>query len=407
VFDDALRAAARAPTPHFEPHLRVVYVGHTAQLSGGELALARLLPALARLGVDAHVVLGEDGPLVDELRTRDITVEVLPLAADARDLRKDRVTPTRLPLRSVAETASYVWQLRRRLRQLDPEIVHTNTLKAAIYGGAAARLARVPVVWHIRDRLAADYLPRSSVFALRILARTLPNIVITNSRATRATLGALESRAAAVPSPVTHDAVERPTRSTNTPRAAFTVGIVGRLSEWKGQHVFLEAFARAFPDGDARAVVIGAALFGEDAYATSLHVLAENLSIADRVQFTGFQIDVFSALADLDVLVHASTLPEPFGQVVVEGMAAGLPVIAAAAGGPLEIITDEVDGLLVPPNDPDALAQALVRLAGDASLRARLAENGRVRARDFLPERVAAEIANVYRRMLPIRTAAP
>ncbi len=407
VFDEALRAAARAPVLRFEPHLRVVYVGHSAQLSGGELALARLLPALALLGIDAHVLLGEGGPLVDELRARDLRVEVLPLGRDARDLRRNRVTPTRLPLRSAAQTARYVWQLRRRLKELNPDIVHTNTLKAAVYGGAAARLAGVPVVWHIRDRIAPDYLPRSSVLALRLLARVLPRIVITNSRATRATLGALESRAAAVPSPVLHDAVEHPLGLPDSPRAAFTVGMVGRLSQWKGQHIFLDGFARAFPDGTERAVVIGAALFGEDEYAASLPNLAERLSIADRVDFVGFQNDVFGVLAELDVLVHASTLPEPFGQVVIEGMAAGLPVIAAAAGGPTEIITDDVDGILVPPNDPDALARALVRLAGDPQLRSRLGERARRRARDFRPERVAAEMANVYRRVLPIRTAAP
>ncbi len=405
-FDEALRAAVHAPILEFEPHLRVVYVGHSAQMSGGELALARLLPALALLGVDAHIVLGEDGPLVDELQARNLKVEVLPLAREARELRRDRVTPTRLPLESATQTARYVEQLRRRLKELNPDIVHTNTLKAAVYGGAAARLTGVPVVWHIRDRIAPDYLPRSSVLALRLLARVLPRIVITNSRTTRATLGALESRAAAVPSPVVHDSVEHPLEPANAPRSAFTVGMVGRLSQWKGQHVFLEGFARAFPDGTERAVVVGAALFGEDEYAASLPELAERLSIADRVDFVGFQNDVFGVLADLDVLVHASTLPEPFGQVVIEGMAAGLPVVAAAAGGPLEIITDDVDGILVPPDDPDALARALVRLAEDPQLRSRLGDRARRRAVDFRPERVAAEMANLYRRILPIRTVA-
>ena len=122
--------------------------------------------------------------------------------------------------------------------------------------------------------------------------------------------------------------------------------------------------------------------------------------------FAGFRDDVFAALAELDVLVHASTLPEPFGQVVIEGMAAGLPVVAAAAGGPLEIVTDDVDGILVPPADPDALATALLRLADNPALRAELGLQARRRALEFRPERVAEEVANLYRRMLPIRAAA-
>ncbi|MCU1458132.1 MAG: glycosyltransferase family 1 protein, partial [Actinomycetia bacterium] len=405
-FDAALRDAPRSPSLAFDPPLRVVYVGHTARLSGGELALARLLPALQDLGVETHVILGEDGPLVAELRSVGVAVEVLPLGAAARDLRKDRVTPTGVPLGSALQTLRYVRRLARRLEELDPAIVHTNTLKAAVYGGAAARLARIPVVWHIRDRIASDYLPAASVFALRLLAKTLPNAVITNSRATRATLGTLENRAAAVPSPVTYDSVRQPLEAEDRPARPFTVGILGRLSPWKGQHVFLEAFARAFPRGPERAVVVGGALFGEDGYAASLPVLAEQLGIGDRVHFAGFQNDIFAALAEIDVLVHASTLPEPFGQVIIEGMAAGLPVIATAAGGPLEIITDEVDGLFVPPDDPAAMARALVRLARSPELRARLGARASLRAERFRPERIAADVANLYRRMLPIGTTA-
>ena len=99
----------------------------------------------------------------------------------------------------------------------------------------------------------------------------------------------------------------------------FTVGMVGRIARWKGQHVFIEAFARAFPDGPERALIVGAPLFGDDdrAYAEDLHTLASELGLDGRVTFTGFVDDVERRLAELDVLVHASVVPEPFGQVVV------------------------------------------------------------------------------------------
>ena len=117
------------------------------------------------------------------------------------------------------------------------------------------------------------------------------------------------------------------------PDRPFTVGMVGWLSPWKGQDVFLRAFALAFPNGAARARAIGSAMFGEDAYATSLTELCDELGLTGRVDFRGFQADIPAELAELDVLVHATVIPEPFGQVVVEGMAAGLPVIASHAGG--------------------------------------------------------------------------
>ncbi len=149
---------ADAVNPSGERRLRVVFLGHVAQLSGGEIALVRLIGALH--DVDAHVILAEDGPLVGRLLEAGASVEVLALRERTRDLRKDRVGPGTLPFSAVADVAAYVPRLARRLRAIRPDIVHANTLKAGIYGSLAARIARVPSVWHVRDRVASDYLRR-------------------------------------------------------------------------------------------------------------------------------------------------------------------------------------------------------------------------------------------------------
>jgi glycosyltransferase involved in cell wall biosynthesis len=324
-------------------------------------------------------------------------VEVLPFAPAARELRRDRVRPTRLPLRAVALSLRYSWLISRRLRALKPTLVHTNSLKAALYGGVGGRAAGVPVLWHVRDRIADDYLPKPAVRAVRVLARWLPSTVVANSQATLDTLGPGLGSVSVTPSPVVMDAVAA-NESLRRIGGPFTVAIVGRLSPWKGQHIFLDAFADALP-GEQHAVIVGSAMFGEDDYEHELRAQCTRLGLDDRVTFLGFQRDVFAVLAGVDAIVHASTVPEPFGQVIVEGMAAGVPVIATAAGGPLEIITDEVDGLLVAPGDVDALARALRRLEADPMLRAQLAKNGRLRALDFTPERVAAQLLDIYRRM--------
>jgi glycosyltransferase involved in cell wall biosynthesis len=182
--------------------------------------------------------------------------------------------------------------------------------------------------------------------------------------------------------------------------AGTTIGIVGRLAPWKGQHVFLDAFAQAFRGTKVRGRIIGSALFGEDSYADSLRRQAERLGIAHQVEFRGFREDVWAELRALDVLVHSSVRPEPFGQVVLEGMAAGVPVIAAAAGGPTELITDGVDGLLTRPGDPTELAGAMRRLVDDPELRARLADAARERSREFTPERTAEQLLAVYRQVV-------
>ena len=156
--------------------------------------------------------------------------------------------------------------------------------------------------------------------------------------------------------------------------------MVGRIAPWKGQHVFLAAFAEAFPDGGAEAVIVGSALFGEEAYEKELGRLVKDLGIVSGVRFSGFSDDVWEELSKLDVLVHASTVPEPFGQVVLEGMAAGLPVVAARAGGPAELITDGIDGLLFTPGQSDELATTLRVLAEDPLRRQELGQNARQRA---------------------------
>ncbi len=414
LYEHLIRSAEERTEPR---KLRVVVLGHTAQLSGGELALLREVPALTDVNVHVHVILAQDGPLVRLLERAGASVEVLPMGERTRDLRKERVRPARLPVVACAQSAFYVFRLAARMARLRPDLVHTNTLKAAIYGGAAARIVHVPCVWHVRDRIAGDYLPTAAVTIVRVASTLLPDEIIVNSRATLETLPtSVCSRVQVIYDAVPAVASNRigisaltpssliPSRSQRTSssraNATFRVAMVGRLALWKGQDVFLRAFAKAFPAGEQVAVLIGAALFGENDYERQLHELVRDLGIEDRVEFRGFRIDVFDELAQVDALVHASVIPEPFGQVVVEGMAAGLAVVAAMAGGPAEILVQGETGLLYPPGDVDALASLLRRLAADPELRSQLGNRARAAVAIYSPERVADQILDVYRHVL-------
>ncbi len=380
--------------------IRVVYVDHVARLSGAELALLRLLPSLER--VDAHVVLGEDGPLVGRLRAAGVSVEVLPLAARARDLRKADVGP-RIGPRALLSSVVYAFRLARRLRRLRPDLVHTNSMKAGVYGSVAGRLAGVPVVWHVRDRISTDYLSRGGVALVRLLVTTLPQALVANSSSTSRTIAGRRRRV--VIHSVVGEVVEAPEASPAARGSdVLRVGIVGRLAPWKGQDLFLRAFADAFSGDRTRAVVVGSAMFGEEDYARRVVALAEELGIADRVEWRGFREDVWAEFARLDVLVHASLSPEPFGQVVAEGMAAGLPVITTTEGGPSEFVEHERCGLQVPPRDAGALAGAMRRLAADPQLRARLGSAAAAKAREFAPQRIAEAMTGVYEGVIARRT---
>ena len=139
-------------------------------------------------------------------------------------------------------------------------------------------------------------------------------------------------------------------------------------------------------------------MFGEAevAYAEGLSRIAEELGIADRVDFRGHREDIVAELSEMDILVHASKTPEPFGQVVIEGMSAQLPVVASRGGGPEEIITDGVDGLLYPRGDVAALAQILLQLEAEPQLRNQLGRAARRRAQDFSPDSVADQTMRAY-----------
>jgi glycosyltransferase involved in cell wall biosynthesis len=346
--------------------VRVVVLDHTAQLGGAELALLRTCAALDRARVDVTVVLFADGPLAGQLRDAGVAVRVLPL--DPRIAGTDRAAAGRSVVgaaRSVAVTLPFVVRLARLLRALDADVVHTTSLKADLIGLLAAPLARRPLVWHVHDRVAEDYLPAPVARVLRAAARRGPRHVVVNSMATVRTLlplprGWTLAYPGLAPEQVAADPAARPAP------AEPVVGLVGRVSPTKGQREFVEAcalLADRFPA--ARFRIIGAALFAERAYEDEVRALVAARGLADRVELTGWVADPVATIDGLSVLVHASPVPEPFGQVVVEGMARGVPVVATAGGGVDEIAvaTDGTERcLLVPPRDVPALADAIARV---------------------------------------------
>jgi glycosyltransferase involved in cell wall biosynthesis len=254
-----------------DPVMKVVYLDHVAQLSGGVIALLRLLPHLDR--VEPYVILAEHGPLIDELIGIGIPVEVLPLRREARLLRKDRVKTGGVSVDAATATAAYVLALTRRLRVLAPDIVHTNSFKAGVYGSLAARLAGVPVVWHVRDQITSDYLPPAAARLIRLMTRNLASAVVANSRSTMATLKP-HPESLVLYSVLPEVTVASARRDATDKTGDLRCGVVERIAPWKGQDLVLRAFAQAFPSGSEEAVIVGGALFGEDDYKRRLVDLA-------------------------------------------------------------------------------------------------------------------------------------
>ncbi len=379
--------------------LRVLVVGHTAELGGAELALVRLCAALDE-GLDVRVVLLADGPLVDRLAGVGIPVTVLPADPDLVTASRGSVVGVSWrQVRRLRATVRAVAALREAIRTTRPDVVHTTTLKAHVLGLAAARLSGVPVVWQLHDRIAPDYLPVPVVGALRRLARRGPQAVLANSMATATTLPGVRDLTVAYPGFAPEQALAEPPQH---PPGPAVVGLVGRLSPTKGQ---LE-LVRAAPDVLARHPdtlfrCIGAPAFGAEDYARVVDAEAGRLGVADRVELAGFVADPAAALDALTVCVHASPVPEPFGQVVVEAMVRGVPVVATDAGGVAEILRDGDGqlGRLVPPGDPEALAAAIVAVLDDVPAARAVARRAHTSALErFDVATTALTVSAVWRR---------
>ncbi|HEY0118970.1 MAG TPA: glycosyltransferase [Cellulomonas sp.] len=380
--------------------VRVLVLDHTAQLGGAELALVRLVAALDPARVSVRVLLFSDGPLVGRLRQLGVPVRVLRLDERTRTTERSAVLggPVRTA-RAAWRVAPFVVRLAREIRASKADVVHATSLKADLLALPAAALARRPLVWHVHDLLTAQYLGARLATVVRALAAVGPHAVVVNSAATAATV---PHRAGAVVAPPGL-APEQVRERLPPPRgSAPVVGIVGRISPTKGQDVFLRAAALvAARRPDVRFRIVGAALFAEQGFADEVAALVGRLGLAGRVELAGFVDDPATAMDALDVVVHASPVAEPFGQVVAEAMARGVPVVATRGGGVDEIVEPEGVaplGRLVPPGDPAALADAvLATLADDGREATARRASAEVAAR-FPISRTAAVVTEVWER---------
>lgn len=383
--------------------MRVLVLDHTAQLGGAELALARALSATDRSRAVVRVLLFSDGPLVGRLRAQGVPVRVVPL--DERVVGTERSAVLTGPvgtLRTVGRAVPFVLRLAREIRASGAEVVHTTSLKADVLGLPAALLAGRPLVWHVHDLLTAQYLGRPLAAVMRGLSVVGPSVVVVNSRATGATLPALV-RPVVAPPGLAPEQVRRQQRPPHD--GPPVVGIVGRISPTKGQDVFLRAaaiVARQRPE--VRFRIVGSALFAEQAFADGVGALVGSLGLTDRVELTGFVEDPAAAMDALDVVVHASPVAEPFGQVVVEAMARGVPVVATSGGGVDEIVLPDgvpALGRLVPPGDPAALADAVLATLADPGAD-RTARRAQLQVADRFPvARTASVLTAVWRGVAP------
>lgn len=358
--------------------LTVAHVAHTAERGGAELALARVLASGCREW-DARLVVPGSTP-GGAFEGLDDRVDIR-RAGRAQRPGASRATPW-AAIRFAVSLATQALATRASGAFRGADVVHANSTRAAVYAALALLGTRTPLVVHLRDRIEPEAIGGFGLLAFRLTAARRAAGYVANSAATAETIRPLlraRQFVEVVPSAI---GVARAAAAAGSHEGPVRIGIVARLDPWKGQEELVRAYAAADIDDRATLTLIGSAAFGHEAYESRLRALVAELGLRG-VTFAGFRTDVQDRIDDLDVCVQYSTRPEPLGQNVLQYLARGRAVIAAAEGGPLEWVDDGVNGLLVPPNDVTALAAALRRLVDDDALRAALGE--RALATEGLP----------------------
>jgi glycosyltransferase involved in cell wall biosynthesis len=400
--------------------MKVLYLNPAGELGGAERSLLFLMASLAAAKPDwqMQLIAGADGPLLRYASEMGVHADAIAFPrslsrlgdAGAGGPAGSQVNRLRLVGgvgRAGIPSFAYMHRLRRAVARFAPDLIHSNGLKMHILA-AWARPAGCPLIWHIRDYVSARpvmsrliranaHRCTAAVANSTSVAEDLRTVCGDKLRIHRVHNGIDLSVFSPIGSVADLDALcAMPAAGPNT----IKVGMLATMARWKGHQVFIRAVAKASTEVPLRAYVIGAPVYqsgGSQYGIDELRRIAADLGVEKTVGFTGFVEDSGAAIRALDVVVHASTQPEPFGLAIAEGMACGKPVIVSAGGGAKEIVTAGVDALAYPPGDVDALAECIGRLACDCGLRNRLGSAARASAeRQFSRERVVAEMIPIY-----------
>lgn len=386
----------------------IVFHTPVGAIGGAERALLDLAGSFRELPPPrprVEVLVGRDGPIVGALAAIDVPVEVLALPpALASAGEASGVVGL---VRAGVGVAAYGRRLAAAVRARRAEVVHSNGMKSHVLAALAVG-GRFPVVWHVRD---FPGLRRWAPRLLRMLARRTRGAVAISNAVARDLLDAGLDRVQVVHdgvdverfSPRDGDgaALDRIAGAEPAPPGTVRVGLVATYAPWKGHRAFVDAAARIDRRLPLRFYVVGGPIYetpGSQVQEADLRAWIAGAGLGGRVLLVPFQPDAAPVYAALDVVVHASTAPEPFGLTVAEAMASGRAVIASSNAGVTELLAPGDDVVVVPPASPPALAAAIEALARDPARRATLAARARTTAVARLDRRrLASEMLGAYR----------
>ncbi|MGB0595426.1 MAG: glycosyltransferase [Rubripirellula sp.] len=380
-------AAVLAPTPPVAIDTRVLHIVNGEHFSGAERVQSHLGRCLPKFGIQADFACLKPGKFAAMVEDND----------GEWGIAHDASMTSRIDLRPVK-------QVRNLAREHNYQLFHAHTPRAAMITAVASTLSRIPWIYHVHSPASRDSLSKiTNQVNAWIEKQSLRGAshLITVSESLRldcVVKGVSEDRVTVV-----HNGVPeiRPTRSkTPQPGGKWTIGMVALMRPRKGLEVLLDALAKLKGQGiDVLLRCIGP--FETEQYRQAIENHIERLGIGHQVEMTGFTDDVPKALSQLDAMVLPSVCGEGLPMMVLEAMAAALPVIATRIEGTPEAITHGVEGLVAEPSDPDSLANEIAALVSGKHDWQAMAEAACDRHhRCFSDLAMSSGTADVYRSLL-------
>jgi glycosyltransferase involved in cell wall biosynthesis len=358
--------------------MKILFLDQSGKPGGAELCLVDIAKPF---GENALVGLFADGDFRKLLEKNQIPVEVLTTQA----IKVSKESGLFQALSSLTQIIPLINQVVQRAKKYD--LIYANTQKALVVGAIASFLARRPLVYHLHDILSLEHFSKTNLRVAVNLINRCATLVIANSQASKTAflqaggkpnlVQVIYNGFAAKNYEIDELAV-RNLKENLELVGKFVVGHFSRLSPWKGQHILIDALCQC--PQDVVVILVGDALFGEQEYVKDLHEKVTALGLENRVKFLGFRADIPQLMAVCDLVAHTSIAPEPFGRVIIEAMLCGKPVVAAQAGGAIELVQDGINGFLVTPGKPQELARVINNCRQESVKTANIANNAKISA---------------------------
>ena len=355
--------------------MKILFLDQSGKPGGAELCLIDIAKPHRQ---SCLVGLFADGSFKTLLEENQIPVKIL----TQKPIQVRKESSLTQGLRSLGQLVPLIAKVVKTARKYD--LIYANTQKALVVGALASFFSNRLLIYHLHDILSPEHFSKTNRRIAVTLANKFASLVIANSQASQVAFIAAGGNPEIVKivyngfEPTKYEVKESEVNSIRRKLeldGKFVVGHFSRLAPWKGQHILIDAIAQS-PE-QVVTILVGDALFGEQDYVSRLHQQVKDLGLENRVKFLGFRDDIPQLMAACDLVSHTSTSPEPFGRVIVEAMLCGQPIVAAKAGGAIELIDHEINGFLTKPENTQELAMVIKKCLSDPKEVAKIAKTAR------------------------------